>query len=131
MVSEAEKFKEEDEKETERIASKNQLESIAYSLKNTISESGDKLEQADKDAVSKKAEETITWLDSNTTATKEEFDDRLKELQEIANPIMSKLYQAGGAPGAEAGAGAAPGGFPGGAPPPAPDAEGPTVEEVD
>ena len=38
---------------------------------------------------------------------------------------MSKLYQAGGAP-----EGAAPGGFPGGAPP-APEAEGPTVEEVD
>ena len=38
---------------------------------------------------------------------------------------MTKLYQAGGAPG-----GAAPGGFPGGAPP-APEAEGPTVEEVD
>ncbi|CAI4607994.1 BCN_G0035640.mRNA.1.CDS.1 [Saccharomyces cerevisiae] len=125
MVSEAEKFKEEDEKESQRIASKNQLESIAYSLKNTISEAGDKLEQADKDAVTKKAEETIAWLDSNTTATKEEFDDQLKELQEVANPIMSKLYQAGGAP-----EGAAPGGFPGGAPP-APEAEGPTVEEVD
>nr|CAI6602768.1 CBM_HP1_G0029890.mRNA.1.CDS.1 [Saccharomyces cerevisiae] len=125
MVSEAEKFKEEDEKESQRIASKNQLESIAYSLKNTISEAGEKLEQADKDAVTKKAEETIAWLDSNTTATKEEFDDQLKELQEVANPIMSKLYQAGGAP-----EGAAPGGFPGGAPP-APEAEGPTVEEVD
>ena len=101
------------------------MESIAYSLKNTISEAGEKLEQADKDAVTKKAEETIAWLDSNTTATKEEFDDQLKELQEVANPIMSKLYQAGGAP-----EGAAPGGFPGGAPP-APEAEGPTVEEVD
>ena len=41
---------------------------------------------------------------------------------------MSKLYQAGGAPGGAAGG--APGGFPGGAPP-APEAEGPTVEEVD
>ncbi|CAI4244897.1 CBM_collapsed_G0000670.mRNA.1.CDS.1 [Saccharomyces cerevisiae] len=128
MVAEAEKFKEEDEKESQRIASKNQLESIAYSLKNTISEAGDKLEQADKDTVTKKAEETISWLDSNTTASKEEFDDKLKELQDIANPIMSKLYQAGGAPGGAAGG--APGGFPGGAPP-APEAEGPTVEEVD
>ncbi|GHM93531.1 Hsp70 ATPase ssa1, partial [Saccharomyces cerevisiae] len=128
MVAEAEKFKEEDEKESQRIASKNQLESIAYSLKNTISEAGDKLEQADKDTVTKKAEETISWLDSNTTASKEEFDDKLKELQDIANPIMSKLYQPGGAPGGAAGG--APGGFPGGAPP-APEAEGPTVEEVD
>ncbi|KAI8397711.1 Hsp70 protein [Nakaseomyces glabratus] len=70
MVAEAEKFKEEDEKESERIASKNQLESIAYSLKSSISEAGDKLEEADKEAVSKKAEEVIQWLDNNTTATK-------------------------------------------------------------
>ncbi|CAR26057.1 hypothetical protein ZYGR_0E00340 [Zygosaccharomyces rouxii] len=127
MVAEAEKFKEEDEKETSRIQSKNQLESIAYSLKSTVSEAGDKLEAADKETVSKKAEETIAWLDSNTTAAKDEYDDKLKELQEVANPIMSKLYQAGGAP-----EGAAPGGFPGaGGAPPAPEAEGPTVEEVD
>ncbi|GCF00394.1 Hsp70 chaperone [Zygosaccharomyces mellis] len=127
MVAEAEKFKEEDEKEASRIQSKNQLESIAYSLKSTVSESGDKLEAADKETVSKKAEEVISWLDSNTTAAKDEYDDKLKELQEVANPIMSKLYQAGGAP-----EGAAPGGFPGadGAAP-GPEAEGPTVEEVD
>ncbi|CCD26209.1 uncharacterized protein NDAI_0H00350 [Naumovozyma dairenensis CBS 421] len=128
MVSEAEKFKEEDEKETERIAAKNQLESIAYSLKSSVSEAGDKLDEADKETVTKKAEEAIAWLDSNMTATKEEFDAQLKELQEVANPIMTKLYQNGGAPGAADGA--APGGFPGGAPP-APEAEGPTVEEVD
>ena len=127
MVSEAEKFKEEDERETERIASKNHLESISYSLKNSVSEAGDKLDEADKEAITKKADEVIAWMDSNQTANKEEFDDQLKELQEIANPIMTKLYQNGGAPGAE---GAAPGGFPGGAPP-APEAEGPTVEEVD
>ena len=108
------------------IRDRNQLESIAYSLKSTVSEAGDKLEEADKEAVTKKADETIAWLDSNLTATKEEFDDQLKELQEVANPIMSKMYAAGGEPGA------APGGFPaGGAPPPAPEAEGPTVEEVD
>ena len=124
MVSEAEKFKEEDEKEAERIASKNQLESIAYSLKNTVSEAGDKLEDADKETITKKADETIAWLDANTTATKEEFDDQLKELQEVANPIMSKLYQQGGAPGGMPGA-------PGAGAPPAPEAEGPTVEEVD
>ena len=33
MVSEAEKFKEEDEKEAARVQAKNQLESYAYSLK--------------------------------------------------------------------------------------------------
>ncbi|KAH3901780.1 Heat shock protein SSA1 [Saccharomycodes ludwigii] len=128
MVSEAEKFKEEDEKEAKRIQAKNQLESMAYSLKNTISEAADKLDAADKETLEKKCTEVIEWLDSNTTATEEEYTDKQKELQDVSNPIMSKLYAAGGAPGGAPGA--APGGFPGGAPP-APEAEGPTVEEVD
>ncbi|BAO38917.1 heat shock protein SSA2 [Kluyveromyces marxianus] len=125
MVSEAEKYKEEDEKESARIAARNQLESTSYSLKNTLSEAADKIEEADKQTLTAKCDEVIAWLDANTQATTEEFESQLKELQEVANPIMTKMYQAGGAP-----EGAAPGGFPGGAPP-APEAEGPTVEEVD
>ncbi|AET40591.1 Hsp70 family chaperone SSA2 Ecym_6208 [Eremothecium cymbalariae DBVPG len=131
MVSEAERFKEEDEKEAARIAARNQLESMSYSIKNTLSESGDKLESGDKETLTKKCEEVVEWLDHNTTATTEEYNDKLKELQDVANPIMTKLYQQGGAPGAGVpGAGAAPGGFPG-AGAPSPDADGPTVEEVD
>ncbi|KAK9252912.1 heat shock protein 70 family [Lipomyces tetrasporus] len=138
MVSEAEKYKEDDEKEAARIAAKNGLESYSYSLKNTLSEEAvkEKLDAADKDKLQKAIDETVEWLDSNQTATTEEFSDRQKELEGVANPIMMKFYNAGGAPG-----GAAPGGFPGagaGAPGGAPGgfpgaggSEGPTVEEVD
>ncbi|GME67182.1 unnamed protein product [[Candida] boidinii] len=132
MVSDAEKFKEEDEKESARIAAKNGLESFSYNLKNAISEAGDKFEGEDKETLTKAVDEAISWLDENTTATKEEFEDKQKELEAISNPIMTKLYQAGGMPGAAPGGapGAAPGGFPGagGA---APSNDGPQVEEVD
>ncbi len=132
MVSEAEKFKEEDEKEAERIASKNGLESYAYSLKNTIGEASfkEKVEAADVEALTKAIDETIEWLDSNTTAATDEFKDKQKELEGVANPIVTKFYQAGGAPTGAPGAGAAPGGFPG-AGAAAPGNDGPTVEEVD
>ncbi|KAG0691156.1 70-kilodalton heat shock protein [Pichia californica] len=127
MVSEAEKFKEEDDKESKRIAAKNQLESYAYSLKSSSNEAQfeEKVGAEDKEKLTKKCEEVIEWLDSNQTASTEEYEDRLKELEQEANPIMQKLYAAGGAPG-----GAAPGGFPGagGA---APESTGPSVEEVD
>jgi heat shock 70kDa protein 1/2/6/8 len=125
MVSEAEKYKEEDEKEAKRIQSKNQLESMAYSLKNTLSEAGDKLDEADKKTLEEKCSEVISWLDDNTTATEEEYSDKQKELEAVSNPIMQKLYAAGGAPGAE---GAAPGAAPGGAPE---GPEEPIVEELD
>lgn len=129
MVNEAEKFKEEDEKEASRVQAKNGLESYAYSLKSTLGEDQfkEKLEASEVEEVTKAADETIEWLDANQTATAEEFADKQKELEGKANPIMTKAYQAGAAPG-----GAAPGGFPGAAGgAPEPSADGPTVEEVD
>ncbi|AOA63193.1 ATPase involved in protein folding [Komagataella phaffii CBS 7435] len=140
MVSEAEKFKDEDEKEAERVAAKNGLESYAYSLKNSAAESGfkDKVGEDDLAKLNKSVEETISWLDESQSASTDEYKDRQKELEEVANPIMSKFYgAAGGAPGG------APGGFPGGFPGGAGAAggapggaapggdSGPTVEEVD
>lgn len=99
---------------------------MAYSLKNTLSESGDKIDEADKKTLEDKCSEIISWLDDNTTATEEEYSDKQKELEAVSNPIMQKLYAAGGAPGA------APGGAPGAAPGGAQDGpEEPIVEELD
>merc|ERR1712137_85667 len=76
MLSEAEKYKEEDEAEAARIGAKNGLESYAYSLKNTISDPKveEKLPADDKEKLQAKINETVEWIDSNTTATKEEVD---------------------------------------------------------
>ncbi|ODV96992.1 hypothetical protein PACTADRAFT_65703 [Pachysolen tannophilus NRRL Y-2460] len=133
MVAEAEKFKDEDEKEAKRISAKNALESYSYSLKNTLSEEGfkEKVDASERESLEKSINETISWLDESQAASTEEYEEKQKELEEIAKPIMMKFYGAGGAPGA--GAGAAPGGFPGagGAPGGDADGSGPTVEEVD
>merc|ERR1712216_1057694 len=40
-------------------------------------------------------EETLEWLDDNQEAEKEEFEAKQKELEQIANPIIQKVYQAG------------------------------------
>merc|ERR1719261_845079 len=112
---------EEDERTRKKIDAKNALENYAYSLKNTMSE----------EKLTKKIDETISWVESNQSAEVEEFEARQKELKGIAMPIMTKLYQAGGAPGGM------PGGMPdmggmGGAPPPSGGgAGGPHIEEVD
>ncbi|EPY51819.1 heat shock protein S [Schizosaccharomyces cryophilus OY26] len=125
MVAEAEKYKAEDEAEASRIQAKNHLESYAYSLRNSMDDPNlkDKVEASDKEAIDKAVKETIEWLDSNTTAAKDEYESKQKELEGVANPIMAKVYQAGGAPGG-APPGAAPGAAPGGD-------QGPEVEEVD
>ena len=42
---------------------------------------------------------TTEWIDENSQADKEEFDDKQKEVEKTVNPIMSKLYAAGGGGG--------------------------------
>jgi L1 cell adhesion molecule like protein len=132
MLAEAEKFKEEDEAEANRVSAKNGLESYAYSLRNTLSDSkvDEKLDQADKDALRAEIDKIVAWLDENQQATREEYEEHQKELEAVANPIMMKFYGAGGAGGMPGGMpGGAPGGFPGAGA--SHDNDGPTVEEVD
>ncbi|KAL4928254.1 molecular chaperone Hsp70 [Aspergillus undulatus] len=113
MLADAEKYKAEDEAEAARIQAKNGLESYAYSLKNTIGEGQLQINDDDKKKVSDKVDEVISWLDNNQTAEKDEYESQQKELEGVANPIISAAYAAAGgaAPGgAPPGAGAAPGG---------------------
>lgn len=133
MLAEAEKFKDEDEAEARRVSAKNGLESYAYSLRNTLSDSkvDEKLDAGDKEKLKAEIDKVVNWLDENQQAAREEYEDQQKELEGVANPIMMKFYGAGGAPGAPGGA---PGGFPGapgGGAPGAGGDDGPTVEEVD
>ena len=136
MVNEAEKYKKEDEEAASRISAKNGLESYAYNLRNSLNDEQlkDKFDAADKSKLETAVNETISWLDNSQEASKEEYEERQKELEGVANPIMQKIYSgaggafpgAGGAPGGFPGGGAAPGGFPG-----AGAEDGPSVEEVD
>merc|ERR1719454_521114 len=107
MVREAEEFEEEDKKVKERVEAKNNLEQMAYSLKNQINDDeklGGKLDDDDKQAIEDAVKETLDWIDENQSADKEEYDEQLQKLQSVSNPIVSKVYQAGGGgPGGEGG----------------------------
>ncbi|KAJ6072544.1 hypothetical protein N7467_010629 [Penicillium canescens] len=107
MLAEAEKYKEEDEAEATRIQAKNGLESYAYSLKNTLGEGKLQISEDDKKKVEDKITEVISWLDNNQTAEKDEYESQQKELEAIANPIISAAYGGAAPPGADAGAGGA------------------------
>lgn len=130
MVQEADKYKADDERQRQRIQAKNSVESYCFNMKATLEDDKlkDKISEADKKTVLDKCSETVKWLDSNQLAEKEEFEHKQKELEQVCNPIITKLYQAGGMPsGGFPGAGGAPGGAPGGGS----TGGGPTIEEVD
>lgn len=113
MVNDAEKFADEDKKVKEKVESRNEMESYAYSLKNQIGDKdklGGKLNEEDKAAIEKAVEEAISWMESHQDASVEELKEEKKKLEDIATPIVSKIYQQnGGQPGGEGGEGA-PGG---------------------
>merc|ERR1711884_817687 len=108
MVQEAEKYKAEDDANKNRIEAKNGLENYCYSLKNSISadEVKDKIPEEDKKKLEEAIEETIKWLDDNLSAEKEEYEEKQKALEGIANPILQSMAGgAGGMPGGMPGAG--------------------------
>jgi heat shock protein 1/8 len=141
MVTDAEKYKKEDEAQRDRIAAKNSLESYCFNMKTTINDEklADKIDADDKKKITETIEETLKWMEANQLAEKEEFEHKLKEVEKTCSPIMTKLYGGAGGPGGAGGMpggmpGGFPGGFPGGAggPQPGPGGSaGPTIEEVD
>merc|ERR1712129_345896 len=101
ITKDAEMFADEDKKLKERVESRNELESYAYSLKNQINDKeklGAKITDEDKEKIEEAVNEKITWLEENQEADGEDFKAQKKELEEIVQPIIAKLYQQGGGP---------------------------------
>ena len=67
MVSEAEQYKEEDERQRDRVGAKNALESYAYSVKSSVDDDKikEKISSDDRSAVLEKITETLKWIESN------------------------------------------------------------------
>lgn len=93
MLNDAEKYRDEDNIQKEKVLAKNRLESYVYLVKQAVEDAGSKLSNADKNKALEACEETLNWLDRNTLAEKEEYNDKYKDLQRICSPIMTKLHQ--------------------------------------
>merc|ERR1712151_1453532 len=100
MVHDAEKFKAEDDSFKERHDAKMNLENTAHSIKNTIRD--DKVSGVlganDKKNIEDVVQKTIEWLAQSQNAEKINYETKLKELEHLCNPILSKIYQGAAAP---------------------------------
>jgi len=122
IVADAEKYKEEDDRMKKKVTAKNDLEGMAYQIRNSLDDpklSGS-IAEDDKTKIKEKIDETVKWVDENQAAEVDEYEEKKKELEEMWRPIMMKAYQASGA---APGAGAGPAG-PGAG-------DGPKIDEVD
>jgi heat shock protein 5 len=98
MVKEAEDFADEDKLVKEKIEAKNVFENYLYSLKTQVNDKklADKLSADDKKTILDAVNEKLDWLSEHSqTAAKEDIEEQKSEVEEIANPIISKIYGAG------------------------------------
>ncbi|XP_067932561.1 heat shock protein 70 B2-like [Watersipora subatra] len=118
MLADAEKYKEEDEKQRKRVSARNQLESSVYQYKQAAEENQSKLSSEDSTKVKDVCQKVIDWMDINQLAEEDEYQHQLKELQNTCSPIMAKLHQSSGNNSQSTGNYGT-------------STQGPTVEEVD
>jgi len=100
MVKAAERFKDEDEKNRSRVEAKNGLEGYVYSLKNSLKNGDTDVAKETWKEVEPLVEETIKWLEENEQASTEDFNEKKKDVEAKVMPLMTKMYQNGGAAGA-------------------------------
>jgi L1 cell adhesion molecule like protein len=124
MLKEAEEHAEADKQQREKVEAKNHLESYLYSLRSTLDDEAfkTKIVGDDRETLNKKVTEALSWLEEHPNEDKDSYDGKKKEVEDVANPIIAKAYQAG--PPGSGGAGASGS---------SDDSQGsgPTVEEAD
>merc|ERR1712227_612141 len=91
MVNDAKKFKAEDEAQKERVSAKNELESYAFQMKQTVEDDKvkDKISDEERKQICEACDEAIKWLDGNQMAEKDEFNHQKKELEKVCTPIIT------------------------------------------
>ena len=97
MLAEAERYRDQDKEQREKVEARNKIESYIFSVKQAVQDSGSKLTDSDKRSVLDLCEDTVRWLDNNTLAEKEEYAHKLEEVQKQCAPIMTKIHQGGAA----------------------------------
>jgi L1 cell adhesion molecule like protein len=100
MVRDAEKYKDADAKNKERVDARSELETFCFNMKETVNKEDVKISASNKEEINEAIKETLEWLESNQTATTEEFKDKYAEIMKITNPIVSAMY-GGGAGGGD------------------------------
>ncbi|CAF1341357.1 unnamed protein product [Rotaria sp. Silwood1] len=94
MIQNAKKYEKEDELQRERIKARNSLESYCFNMKASINDDkvSSKLSINEKTKIHETIESTLKWIELNQLAEKDEFEHKLKEIENICSSIITKIY---------------------------------------
>jgi len=108
MVEEAEKYKNEDDAVKERIEAKNKMEEQIYQAKSACAN----MDSSVKDQALSKLNEFQEWHSNNQSASKEDYEAKMKEMGDFIGGLASSSN-------------------PTPPPPPEEQEDGPKIEEID
>ncbi len=89
-VKAAEQFAEEDKKRREEVDTKNNAENLCYTAEKLVSDSGDKLQDSDKNEINTKV---AALRETLKTGTVDQIKTGMDELQKAVYAVSEKLYQ--------------------------------------
>jgi len=94
MVKEADKYRDEDEKVKKRVEAKNVLENYCYNIRASLNDEKIKDKMGDqRDRIETMVNDTLKWIEGGHDFPAEEFEKKQKEIEEVYNPIISRIYQ--------------------------------------
>jgi molecular chaperone DnaK (HSP70) len=95
MIKDSERHAKSDKIVREKLESKQTLQNYISSMKQTISSDGisGKLGRGDISTIEDNLTDQADWIEANEDASKEDYEDHLKELQSICDPIIAKVYK--------------------------------------
>ncbi len=132
MVKDAEAHAEEDKREKERVETRNEADTLAYSTEKTLKEHGDKISEEERQQIETAIGELKSAMESNDATQMKEKIEALKQASYKLAEEMYKNTGAGAEGGPESGAEGGPEGETGGAGEEAhPGGGGENVEDVD
>ena len=94
MVKEADRYKEQDQLQKDTIESRNQLETKVYTFQQVLSDENTKISNELKEQYKTQLDGVIDWL--QTPRTKEEYQQKENELDELSERLAPKPSNEGG-----------------------------------
>ena len=94
MIKEAKEFEEADVKRAQAVEAKNYLENYAHSVKQTVNDQNNEnlIDPDIKTSILEKCTAVINYVEEHEFETKDVYDSKRKELEDIWNPIAVKMY---------------------------------------